>query len=79
MSHPKVKITHARDIDVQSDLGELHVLTYAEEGFSPLDIHARRYGIDSDQVRAFADAVNDRLGWCPKKWCKSLVAARREG
>lgn len=37
-----------------------HVLTYAEVGFSPLDIHSRRMAIDREQVKAFATAINDR-------------------
>lgn len=39
---------------------DYHVLTYAEEGFAPLTIHGRRYGIDSRVLRAFADTVNAR-------------------
>lgn len=39
-------------------VGEYHVLTYAENGFSPLDIHASRLGLDPEKVRAFAEAVN---------------------
>lgn len=37
-----------------------HILTYAEDGFSPLDIHSRRMGIDREQIKAFATAVNIR-------------------
>ena len=48
------------EADFRKILGEFHVLTYAEDGFSPLDIHARRLGVDREQVRAFAKAVNDR-------------------
>ena len=55
-----VKVSWAKASDVQDNLEDFHVLTYAEDGFSPLDIHARRFGVDRDQVRAFAKAVNDR-------------------
>ena len=49
----------------QSDIwpvrGEYHVLTYAEEGFSPLDIHGRPMGITKEQQVAFCDSVNQSL------------------
>ena len=37
---------------------ELHVLTSAEAGFSPLDIHAREFNIGREMVTSFAEAVN---------------------
>lgn len=37
---------------------ELHVLTYAEAGFSPLDIHARKFNLGREIVASFAEAVN---------------------
>ena len=37
---------------------EYHVLTYAEEGFAPLNIHTRDAGIKQEHLRAFAEAVN---------------------
>lgn len=37
-----------------------HVLTYAEEGFAPLNFHARQYGLDKDLLCKFADTVNER-------------------
>jgi hypothetical protein len=42
----------------------VHVLTFAEQGFAPLDIHGRRFGVDRDTLVAFADAVNraDEVG-----------------
>lgn len=43
------------------DRGDYHVLTYAEEGFSPLDIHGRPMGIDKDRQVAFCDRVNERF------------------
>lgn len=38
----------------------LHVLTYAEEGFSPLDIHARHFGVPRPVTHAFVETVNQR-------------------
>ena len=55
-----VNVWRAKEAEVRGVLSEFHVLTYAEDGFSPLDIHARRFGIDREQVRVFADLVNDR-------------------
>lgn len=39
---------------------EFHLLTYAEEGFAPLNLHTRDTGITKDQLVAFCDLVNDR-------------------
>lgn len=39
---------------------EYHVLTYAEEGFSPLNIHTRDTSISKDDLVAFAAQINDR-------------------
>jgi hypothetical protein len=55
-----VKISRMTEADLRGILGEFHVLTYAEEGFSPLDIHAQRLGVDREEVKAFAKAVNDQ-------------------
>ena len=38
--------------------GDLHVLTFAEEGFAPLNIHGETLGISRDTLSAFSDAVN---------------------
>ena len=35
-----------------------HVVTFAEQGFSPLDIHGQRLGVPRDVLSLFADAVN---------------------
>jgi hypothetical protein len=43
------------------DRGAYHVLTYAEEGFSPLDIHSRPMGVNKAQQVAFCDSVNQRF------------------
>ena len=40
-------------------VGNHHVLTYAEEGFSPLNFHAQQSNIEKDVLCAFADKVND--------------------
>ncbi len=49
----------------QSDIwpvrAEYHVLTYAEEGFSPLDIHGRPMGVSKAQQISFCDSVNQRF------------------
>ena len=37
---------------------DYHVLTYAEEGFAPLNIHAASFGIEKRQLAAFVDSVN---------------------
>ncbi len=47
--------THSDPIDYA---GAIHILTFAEHGFAPLDIHGRRLGVSPDVLSAFADAVN---------------------
>jgi hypothetical protein len=47
--------------EIWPDRGAYHVLTYAEEGFSPLDIHGRPMGINKEQQIAFCDSVNQRF------------------
>ena len=42
------------------DRGQYHVLTYAEEGFSPLNIHAEPAGLTKAEIVAFAAKVNER-------------------
>lgn len=39
---------------------EYHVLTYAEEGFAPLNIHTRESGVSKKQLVEFANRVNSR-------------------
>ena len=39
---------------------EFHVVTYAEEGFAPLNIHAEGTGVEKEELVAFADEVNCR-------------------
>jgi hypothetical protein len=60
MTRAAVKVSRSKESDVGDVIGGCHVLTYAEDGFSPLDLHARRFAIDREHVRAFARAVNDR-------------------
>jgi hypothetical protein len=55
---PEVKISRMTESDFRVLLGEFHVLTYAEDGFSPLDIHSRRLGVDREGVGTFVKAVN---------------------
>jgi hypothetical protein len=47
--------SHGDPLDYSSGL---HVLTFAEEGFAPLDIHGRKLGISRDTLSAFSDGVN---------------------
>jgi hypothetical protein len=47
--------THADPQDYPPDL---HVVTFAEQGFAPLDIHGRRLGVSSETLSAFSDTVN---------------------
>lgn len=54
-------ITQMRQGDIWPDRCEFHVLTYAEEGFSPLDIHCRPMGVNKAQQVAFCDNVNQRF------------------
>jgi hypothetical protein len=37
-----------------------HILTYAEEGFSPLSIYSQSYNLDATVIKEFAEAVNQR-------------------
>ncbi len=39
---------------------EFHCLTYAEEGFAPLDIWTRDKGLTKEELVAFTDLVNRR-------------------
>ena len=47
-----------------SQMGSLpdfaHILTYAEEGFSPLSMHCRTYRVPKEEEKAFVAAVNQR-------------------
>jgi len=39
--------------------GQFHCLTYAEEGFSPLNQYTKDLGISQEQLKEFAEQVND--------------------
>ena len=56
-----MRILKRTQSEIWPDRGDYHVLTYAEEGFSPLDIHGRPMGIDKDRQVAFCDRVNERF------------------
>lgn len=56
----EVKISRMSAADFRKLNGEFHILTYAEDGFSPLDLHGQQFGVDREQIKAFAKAVNDR-------------------
>jgi hypothetical protein len=60
MSHSAVKIWQAKEAQVQDIIDDFHVLTYAEEGFSPLNIHGGRLKVDRKVIVAFAEAANTR-------------------
>jgi len=46
--------------EIWPDRGDYHVLTYAEEGFSPLNIHGEPRGLNREQLIAFCRRVNAR-------------------
>ena len=52
------KIVFQAHGDFLDYLGGLHVLTFAEDGFAPLNIHGERLGISRDILSAFSTAVN---------------------
>ena len=56
-----MRILKKTDFEIWPTRGDYHILTYAEEGFSPLDIHGRPMGITKDQQVAFCDRLNERF------------------
>ena len=56
-----MRILKKADFEIWPTRGDYHVLTYAEEGFSPLDIHGGPMGITKDQQVAFCDRLNQRF------------------
>ena len=56
-----MRILKKTDFEIWPTRGDYHILTYAEEGFSPLDIHGRPMGISKDQQVAFCDRLNERF------------------
>ena len=53
-----MRIIRKSQTDIWSARYDYHVLTYAEEGFAPLNIHAASFGIEKRQLAAFVDSVN---------------------
>ena len=51
-------ITHTSEEEIQARLGEFHILTYAEEGFAPLNIHGEPHGLSKEILVSFANKVN---------------------
>jgi hypothetical protein len=60
MSRTTAKLWRAREKQIQDIVAYFHVLTYAEDGFSPLDIHGGRLKLDRNYVVAFAETINAR-------------------
>ena len=56
-----MRILKKTDFEIWPTRGDYHILTYAEEGFSPLDIHGGPMGITKDQQVAFCDRLNERF------------------
>lgn len=54
----RMQISRKTQSEIWPDRSQYHVLTYAEEGFSPLDIHSRPMGINKAQQVAFCDGIN---------------------
>lgn len=53
-----MNIRHASQQAIWPYRRDYHVLTYAENGFSPLDIHTRRGAVSRNQLSEFAARVN---------------------
>jgi hypothetical protein len=53
----KITCKSKQDAAWNADQG-WHIFTYAEAGFSPLDIHGQHFGLSRDRIAAFADEVN---------------------
>lgn len=55
-----MKISSQSQSDIWPTRHQYHVLTYAEEGFAPLNIHTRATNLTKDELVAFVEAVNER-------------------
>jgi hypothetical protein len=55
-----MNVLQASQTSIWPRRAEYHVLTYAEEGFAPLNIHTRDTALSKDQLVQFADLVNER-------------------
>ena len=64
-----------------------HCLTYAEEGFAPLNQFTKGFDIDQQGLKEFADAVNSRdeagslypkapVSWIPRKCVREIFGYR---
>lgn len=51
---------HKTQEEIWPHRSRYHVLTYAEEGFAPLNIHAEPAGLRKEQLLAFVARVNER-------------------
>lgn len=60
MSQSTVKISRVKDANMKDINARFHILTYAEVGFSPLSIHAERFGVEREVVTEFSKRVNER-------------------
>ncbi len=45
--------------EIWPEQGQYHVLTYAEEGFAPLNLHTRDTDLSQADLKAFAKLIND--------------------
>jgi len=55
-----MNVSQASQNSIWPRRAEYHVLTYAEEGFAPLNIHTRDSTLSKEQLVQFAALVNDR-------------------
>src|ERR1700677_1656189 len=51
-------IIHAPKAPDPGSPGEFHIITFAEMGYSMLDIYGREFGIDTKTLNEFADRIN---------------------
>lgn len=45
--------------DISPVLAHYHILTYAEEGFAPLNIHTKRYDLPETILKEYANRCNE--------------------
>jgi hypothetical protein len=55
-----MNVAKSTQISIWPRRNEFHCLTYAEEGFSPLNIWTRDTGLTKEELAAFTDSVNRR-------------------
>ena len=56
-----MRLLRKSNLEIWAIRGEYHVLTYVEEGFSPLDIYSRPMGINKEQQIAFCNSLYQRF------------------